>query len=449
MQDSNLVRARSSIVWILAILCAFAAVWWIERQSGRELIDRPAGAARVAASAAQPALQFSPDLPAVPAPRPLTAQEQQWARIAWAYFERNTDAATGLSGSVDGFGGGTLWDMGSSLLALLAARELQLLDEQAFDDRLAKALGSLQRLPLHADALPNKSYDVRTLAMTDYANQPSPAGIGWSAIDIGRLLVPLNVIAWHHPRHTPAARAVIARWNTAQLARDGVLWGMEAGGNGAPQLVQEGRLGYEQYAARTFYLMGLDVEGALDWRPQLGFVDVGGVQVPVDRRDPRQFGAQNPVVSEPYVLTGLEFGFTRNARELAWRVYRAQEARFRSTGVLTAVTEDHVDRAPFFVYNSVHNGGRAWATVTEKGEDAAALRTLSTKAAFAWHALLRTEYTQRLLDAVAPLHDPAKGWQAGRYEEGGRANTSITANTNAVVLESLAYITRGPFLRHR
>ena len=28
--QSNLVKARSSIVWLLAIACAFGAVWWIE-----------------------------------------------------------------------------------------------------------------------------------------------------------------------------------------------------------------------------------------------------------------------------------------------------------------------------------------------------------------------------------------------------------------------------------
>src|SRR4051812_38082670 len=98
--DSNLVRARSSIVWMLAIVCAFAAVWWIERESGRELIARQAGT-RPHAQPARPLLQPSADLPAEPAPRALTAQEQQWARTAWAYFERNVDAQSGLAHSVD------------------------------------------------------------------------------------------------------------------------------------------------------------------------------------------------------------------------------------------------------------------------------------------------------------------------------------------------------------
>ena len=96
-------------------------------------------------------------------------------------------------------------------------------------------------------------------------------------------------------------------------------------------------------------------------------------------------------------------GFTGSAREAAWRVYRAQEARWRNTQVLTAVTEDHVDRAPWFVYNSVHTNGRDWVAVTDKGEDAPAVRSLSTKAAFGWHALYGNDYTRKLLAAVPKL----------------------------------------------
>jgi hypothetical protein len=444
--ESNWVKARSSLVWLLALATAFGGVWWIERETGRELIDREAA---VAAPAAAPQLAYSTDVPAEPAPRALTPEEKQWARIAWAYFENETDPRTGLARSVAGFPSATLWDTASYLLALLSARELELVDKRTFDLRLAKALVALEQLPLYDGKLPNKSYQTATLEMTDYEAKATPSGIGWSAIDIGRLLVPLNIIAWQHPLHTPAARRVIARWDTAPLAREGQLVGMQAGGNGAPQAVQEGRHGYEQYAARTFALMGLDVEAALDWRNHLRLVEVQGVPVCADDRNPQEFGAQNHVVSEPYVLAGLEFGWTRSARECAWRAYRAQEARFRATGIPTAVSEDHVDRAPYFVYNSIWNAGRPWATVTEKGEDAAALRTLSVKAAFGWHALLRTDYTAELVKRVAALHDPAKGWYAGLYEEGGQPNRALTANTNAVVLESLAYTARGRLLRYR
>ena len=442
-ESSNLVKARSSIAWILAVVVAFAAVWWIERESGKELIAHTA----TPQPAVAPVLPASPDLPADPAPRALTPQERQWAQLAWRYFENNVDAQTGLAHSVDGFASATMWDTASYLLALLAAEDLEILDKRSFDLRVAKALVSLERMPLDGGKLPNKSYDTATLAMTDYRNQPAPQGIGWSAIDIGRLLVPLNAIVWRHPVHTPVVRRLLARWNLAGLARDGQLFGLTAGAKAGA--TQEGRLGYEQYAARAFTLVGLDVGAAADWRKHLQLVTVDGVAVCADDRDPQRFGAQNPVLSEPYVAEGLEFGWTGAARECAWRAYRALEAWFRQTGTLTAVSEDHVDRAPYFVYNTIWDAGRPWATVTDQGADAAPLRTLSVKAAFGWHALLRTEYTAKLVAKAATLNDPAKGWYAGLYEQGGRPNTALTANTNAVVLESLAYIAHGRLLQIR
>jgi len=458
--ESNLVKARSSVVFIVALLTAFFAVWLIEKQSSAALnaLSSPTKLAAATSSQLDVAqqtqalqqvkLEISADMAAPAAPRALTEQEAQWARIAWRYFKNNTDGKTGLVNSVDGYTATTMWDTASSLMALVSARQLEIITQKEFDARQSKVLTSLGRMPLFDQALPNKSYNTATLAMVDYENQPTPAGIGWSAIDLGRLLVPLNLIAWNHPQHAQAVRKLIARWDTSRLTRNGQLFGSH-NDQGKVELVQEGRLGYEQYAAKTFALMGLDTAQAADYRSHLQQVEVYGIQVPFDRRDAASLGAHNYVLSEPYVLDGLEFGWDRFSRELAWRVYRAQEERFRRTGVLTAVSEDHVDRPPYFVYNTVFTNGKPWNTLTEKGEDASALRSLSVKAAFGWYALYRSEYTAQLIKAVAPLHEPTKGWYAGLYEEGNKPNTSVNANTNAVVLESLAYIAHGKLLSYR
>jgi hypothetical protein len=148
------------------------------------------------------------------------------------------------------------------------------------------------------------------------------------------------------------------------------------------------------------------------------------------------------------VLDGLEFGWDSASRELAWRVFAAQQRRYERTGVLTAVTEDHIDQKPYFVYNTVFSDGKVWNTTTESGEDASAFRALSVKAAFGWYALFGTDYTRKLVEAVAPLHDAERGWYGGRYEASGKTNMSVNANTNAVVLQSLAFIERGRFVRY-
>jgi hypothetical protein len=145
-------------------------------------------------------------------------------------------------------------------------------------------------------------------------------------------------------------------------------------------------------------------------------------------------------------MDGLEFGFDAQSKELAWRVFSAQEERFKATGILTAVSEDHIDVSPYFVYNTVYVAGKTWATITDNGVDASDYRSLSTKTVFGWYALYNTPYTAKMLQAIETLNDPAKGWYAGLYEKNKQPNKAITANTNAVILESLAYIKKGKLL---
>ncbi|VWC47436.1 hypothetical protein BLA23254_07477 [Burkholderia lata] len=433
----NLVRARSHIVLIVAILVSFAAVIAIERNS-------PA----VTAAAAAPSVPIAPsiDLPALPGPRPLTDQEREWARIAWRYFVANTQPATGLANSVDNFPSTTMWDTASYLLAMISAERLGLIGSDEFDRRMSAALDALARIPLFNGQLPNKSYDTRSLEMVDYTNQKAAGGIGWSAIDIGRLEVPLNVLVRRYPRFTEAVDKVTRRWSTAALVRDGELTGA-ARSNDKIVLQQEGRLGYEQYAARTLMLSGADCAQAATWSSHLGFVDIFDVPVPTDTRDPARYGAQNYVLSEPYVLQGLEFGLDGVPQEFAWRLLKVQRARYAATGQVTAVTEDHLDRAPYFAYNTVYSAGTAWATVTDTGADASAFRSVSAKAAFAWYALYRNDYTARMIAFVRSANQTDKGWYAGIYEKSGQSNAVLNANTNGVILESLAYIEHGPMLR--
>ena len=170
------------------------------------------------------------------------------------------------------------------------------------------------------------------------------------------------------------------------------------------------------------------------------------VPVPIDIRDPEQYNAHNYVVSESYVLDGLEFGWDRISGEFAQRVFLAQEARYKETGVLTAVSEDNIDQAPYFVYNTVYSSGSAWNAITEDGDDASEFRTLSTKAAFGWDALFDTDYTNTLVATAQELFDPEKGFYSGYYEVLDRPNKALTANTNGIILESIAYKSLGPLV---
>ena len=432
----GLTNARSHIVFILALIVAFGLIFALDGASAtlRHAAKSQETDDVIARIMVQPLAERAV----------LTEQEMGYARTAWRYFENNTDPTTKLVNATHNYPSTTVWDSGSYLIALISAERLKLIDREAFDERMAGALGSLAKLQLFDGILPNKAYDVRNLAMATYNNQPSPRGLGWSALDVARIIVPLTYIAQHYPQHAGAVQGVTGRWKMSALVSKGELIGSEVKDDKTVTR-QEGRVGYEQYAAKALLLIGMDTFQAAQVQRFVEYRSVQGLDIPVDSR---RIGNGSPAfaTSEPYLLDGLEFGFDTTSYPLASNMYRAQERRFAETGHLTAVSEGHMSVAPYFQYSTVWGGGTPWAVMNLKGERMDSWRTLSTKAAFAWHALFATDYTAQLVASVANLADPQKGWAEGRYEKDGKPNTSTTCNTNAIVLASLAYRQFGPLM---
>jgi len=195
-------------------------------------------------------------------------------------------------------------------------------------------------------------------------------------------------------------------------------------------------------------LWGIDASVAVRANRIAVWREVENIEIAVDKRSMDSFVSVDGVLSEPYVLQGIEIGLDHETSILSARVYEAQVARYEATGVPTMVSEDHVDQDPFFVYSAVFANGKAWNVVSEKGEEFPELRSLSTKVAFAWDALFQTEYTE-LVRNVVENHDLAsdEGWFAGIYETGNTVNEAMTLNTNAVILEAISFKAFGPLLR--
>ena len=224
-------NARSHIIFLFALVSAGGLIMALqawEPGSGTGFKESVQKSARA--------------IPPLAAPRPLSAEEQQWARVAWTYFRNNYQPATGLANSVDQYPASTMWDTGSYLMALLSAQRLGLLEPGEFDDKLTRALSSLAKIPLFDGQLPNKNYNTISLAMVDYTNRPSARGLGWSAIDVGRLLVPFNVVIWNYPRHSAEVRTVLKRWNLTLLLQQGELHGSAVNTGGKTVYLQEGPL---------------------------------------------------------------------------------------------------------------------------------------------------------------------------------------------------------------
>ncbi len=376
----------------------------------------------------------------------LTDKDLEAARVAWSYIASNTVQETGLVNSVSGIRSTTLWDQGSYLFGLISARKIGIIPQGDFDQRVAAFLTSLAKLPLFEGTLPNKVYRTDTLEMTDYSNQLVAEGIGWSALDMARLLLALAALEQAQPTARTQIRDVLSLWRLTALAHNGELIGTTRK-DGVTQALQEGRIGYEQYAARAAALWGLDVSQALSANRIVEWRQIEGVQVAIDLRKAERFGAITPVLGEPYFLQALELGLDSESRHLATQIFLAQRARYHNQGILTAVSEDHIDQSPYFLYASVHSNGEDWAVVSEAGQTYPQLRTLSSKAAFAWDALFGSDYTRLLRDRINSLPMSDQGWPAGIYETDGRTNAVYTLNTNAVILQALHYRAYGPLWR--
>jgi hypothetical protein len=391
---------------------------------------------------------------------PLTAREFEMAKTAWSYFDTFYQPETGLVNAVGNFPSTTLWDTASYLSAMVAAYELCVIDKRELDDRATRLLNTLRNLPLYRGEAPNKVYHATTGEMVDYANQPGE--IGMSANDIGRLLVWLRILKERHPHLANSVDSVPMRWNFCNLINeDGRMFGSFTQGDGETRYVQEGRLGYEEYTAKGFALWGFDVARAMSPEP-LEYANIYEVRVPYDGRDPRVFKSQNYVLTEGYILDGLELGWdlpndktndnmvASNGwrAEFANRIYLVQQRRFEQTGIITARSEHQVEGSPYFVYDSIFADGYPWNTLDPTGEYQPDRAAVSAKAAVGLWALWDTSYTDLLFETVADLSVPDRGFYEGLYENGNGFIPLQTANNNGVILAALLYKVQGPILQH-
>lgn len=391
---------------------------------------------------------------------PLTPAELAMARRAWKYFENNTQP-TGLANAVDRYPSATMWDTASYLAAIVAARELALITPAAADERLRNLVTTLGKLSFFRGELPNKVYHTVTLAKSDYANRPGE--IGYSALDLGRLLIWLKIARERYAQHAPAIDDFVKRWKFDNVVDPkGMMFGALIDKDGKTSYVQEGRLGYEEYSAKGFELWGHSTE--LASRPEpYSTTPIYCVEVPYDSRDPRKYYQHNYVVSESFVLDGIEFNWdkpldrntTAGRHTNAWmadfgtRVYQAQENRWRATGILTARSEHQLESDPYFVYDTVFSDGYPWNTITDTGRYVPQFAAVSVKAALGMWVLWRTPYTDTLYNAIEKQYDEQRGYHEGLLENGKGPIRAYTANNNGIMLETLLFKATGKLLRFR
>jgi hypothetical protein len=390
---------------------------------------------------------------------PLTEKEKVWAKVAWRYFVNNTNVQTGLVNSIDRYPAATPWHMGDYLAALTAAYELGLIDKLEFDHRLSRLLAFLGRMELAGGKVPNRVYNTQNGSMVDLSNQVGEAG--WSAVDISRLMVWLKIIGERYPEYHEYLDKVVMRWGFCDIIDDcGALFsGIKQ--EKTLQKRQEGRLGYEDYAGTGYSLWGFSASKTRRLR-SVEKVHIEGHILRYDARDPRSSGRPNPLLTPPFVLMGMEFGWRAAGKvsqawpedldimaEQAQTIYEVQEARWQSKKIFTARGDHQLSRPPYLLYDSIYSNGFPWNTITENGQSQQHLALVSTRSAFGMWVLWKTHYTDELMKVIEALYDSDRGWYEGRYESTGAYEEIITLSTNSMVLEALFYKSSGRIYRNK
>lgn len=186
----------------------------------------------------------------------LNERELRAAKTAWRYFQNFTQETTGLANSVGNYPSTTLWDTASYVAGIVAAYELCLIEKPELDKRLTQLLTTFKGLELFRKEMPNKVYHTKTGAKVDYTNKPGE--IGFSALDIGRFLVWMRIVKNRYPHLGNTVDSVLLKWDFSNtIDEEGLMYGAYVDKEtGETVYAQEGRLGYEEYAAKGFALWG-------------------------------------------------------------------------------------------------------------------------------------------------------------------------------------------------
>ncbi len=261
------------------------------------------------------------------------------AVMAWSYFYRFTNSATGLCPATVKFIYGeskihhsvTMWDVGSHLNALMAAVDLDIITEKEFRRNVGNILTNIAGRTSGGRTLPSEWVRIDRAR---YGNR------NFDGSDAGRLLAAL----WNLSRHRfgdDRPEKLVKSWDLEKVIVDGRI-----------HSVHQGKLdsSYEShsahYAARAFRNWGFDVDSPYE---------VFGARADSDDRIRllEAAAAIGPLGAEPLLLEAMDFGLSRESAYLADVLYGAQLREFDNTRRLVCASEGPIDRAPWFTYQGL------------------------------------------------------------------------------------------------
>lgn len=363
----------------------------------------------------------------------LNRNERLIAKKAQYYLDRNRRKSTGLWDSVQGYAHSTMWDVASGIAGTLALEALNLKSREQTHQELDQTLATLRKMPLYKKWLPNREYSTKTGMPSGRLSSTPSNGNGWSALDIGRLLIWLKILSQQHPELENDILDLLSYWELNKAIHNGTLYGTKLY-KGKEYYRQEGRHGYLQYAVTGFELFDYKVP-LPDVDDFISSIDISGITLQVDNRNVPF------MTSDPYVLASLEFG-----KNDAWNqietIYSLHKNHSKNQNKLFSYAEDAMNKNPWFAYNNLFYYGKSWTSVSPSGKIIENPQILSHKIAFGFSVLFDDAFSQQLFHAVLNNSLQARSIPTGQYENGG-SNTAFNINTNSLILVSLWFKQNG------
>ncbi|MGF1724064.1 DUF3131 domain-containing protein [Photobacterium nomapromontoriensis] len=364
-------------------------------------------------------------------PIPLNRHELLLAKKAQYYIDRNWNQQTGLIDSVQGYHHSTMWDVASGLAAILSLEGIGLYTEIEATSKIRLTLHTLERLPLYDERLPNREYDTHTAQPSGNYSSSSSKGNGWSALDIGRLLIWLEITARHKPQFISQITAIKTKWQLSDIIKDKTLYG-ELKTSQHQRYRQEGRLGYLQYAAQGLELAGFDVSNAFQ-PDHISSTIIDNTIIYTDDRNLPYFTA------DPYVLNAIELGQTNAWWDQLIPLFHLHKNKSRQERKLWIFAEDAMDRSPWFSYNNIYIYGKSWLSTAPGGKPIENPQIFSNKVAQGFSVIFYDdEFSQQLSQQIIDNSLAFRAIPTGLYKDNA-PNTAFNINTNSLVLASLWY----------
>ncbi len=322
----------------------------------------------------------------------------------------------------------TMWDVGSLLLGLHAARALGLLTGPRYRVWAKQIITNLPEVDILGLTLP---------ASQVASDTGAPHTRDFNVCDTGRLLSAFHILR-DDPGLEPVIMDKLARWELGGVLIDGQPHSILSGQLRALTVSQ-----CAHYTARAFAQFGYDAKSPLDIEMEPSEEADWKMRILTTVSEIGLLGA------EPLLLEPTELGWSPQSRYLADILFCEQVHTYARTGDLICVSEGPINHSPWFTYQGLNLGSETERWGVEVISDRRRFDTdrfkrsvanISTKSAYLWNALHPHPYSTLLKNhARTRGRIEGLGFASAIFHDSGQPTHHYSdLNTNAVILQAIA-----------